>query len=126
MNKIKEIIDKYIYDKSIKKYSRKYFNKAEEDEIFTNLNSEKDIDDKIRILEYNIDYYKKNRPIYKDDIINMEKLLGEYEIAVHRVLQCYDIVKFKYNANEIQQLIDNIEIYEKEIQELNLIRMCQD
>lgn len=82
MNKIKEIIDKYIYDKSIKKYSRKYFNKAEEDEIFTNLNSEKDIDDKIRILEYNIDYYKKNRPIYKDDIINMEKLLGEYEIAV--------------------------------------------
>lgn len=48
------------------------------------------------------------------------------KLQYNRVLQCYDIVKFKYNANEIQQLIDNIEIYEKEIQELNLIRMCQD
>ncbi|WP_053956822.1 hypothetical protein [Inediibacterium massiliense] len=124
MNKIKEIIDKYMYDQSIKKYSNKYFLK--DNNLFAKITTTEDIDNIIRGVEYSINYYNEIYPLHRDDIIEMEKALGKYEIAVHKILQCYDILGFKYSDTELEKLIDNICKYEDKIKEINLRRLCQD
>lgn len=124
MSNVKEIINKYIRDKSIKKYANKYFFK--DNTKFREIKTNEDVDNTIRGIEYFINYYKEIYPLHREDIIVMEKALGEYEIAVEKVLKFYGRLDFKYSADELLQLINNISNYENEIKEIHLRKMCQD
>lgn len=124
MEKINEIIDKYKYDKTLRMYSNKYY--FRDNTMYAKIMTKDDVDATIRSIEYYINYYKKLYPLHIEDVTDLEKALGEYEIAINKVLQCYSILKINYTADELQKLIDNISSYENEIKEINLRRMCQD
>jgi methionyl-tRNA synthetase len=121
---IREIIDKYRYDQKTKKYSNKHF--FNDNSYFRKISSRSDVSNSEIYLKNTINYFKKIYPLTTDDIIDMEKALGKYEIAVHKVLQCYDNFDFNYSVEELMELINNINKYEESISEINLRKMCQD
>lgn len=121
---INQIIEQYIYNQSIKKYSNKYY--FHDNRYFREIQDKSDVDRALEGIKNTINYYKTIYPLVNDDIEELEKSLGKYEIAVHKVLQCYDILNFGYTANELLDLIKNIKDFENQIQDIHLRKMCQD
>lgn len=123
--KIKEIINKYQYDRNIKKYSNKHFHK--DHSIWRKISSNKDVERKYRYVYGMIDTYNKIYPLETADIIDLERALGEYEIAVSKVLNCYDIpqCKFSYSPEQLQNLIDKISEFWGKIKEIDFRKTCQ-
>lgn len=126
--KIKQIMDKYIYDRKIKIYSNKYFSKNKND-IFREIKSKEDVNFYNNNVVESINIRKDmDRDVYEQDIIIIEENIGKYEIAVHKVLQCYAIkdLGFDYTEEEINQLINNIFKYYKLLDEIRMRFLCQD
>ncbi|APU60767.1 hypothetical protein [Clostridium botulinum] len=124
-NEVKKIIDKYKYDSKIRKYSKKYF--FQNHSIYANIRCRKDINSKLNNVEIKIQIYNEVDLLVNDDIIELEKALGEYQIAISKVLTCYGYEKldFDYSAEELQNLINNIYKLEEEIEHIRMRKMCQ-
>jgi len=121
---IKKLIDKYIYDKGLQKYSNKHF--FDDHVYFGQIKENKDIDFAYNRVLNTIQSYEKVYPLVSEDIEDLEKLLGKYEIALHKVLQCFDSCNFDYSATELKQLINNREILEDKINNIHIRKMYQD
>lgn len=126
MNKnIKELIDKYEFNQDLRKYTYKHFSK-DMNIIHRQINTKNDVEMAKNEIEYDLDYYSKIHPLIREDMEQIEKSLGKYEIAICKILQCYDIIDdFNYSAEELKELIDNRFEYEKELSELRMRMMCQ-
>ncbi|HOV27758.1 MAG TPA: hypothetical protein PK566_15545 [Pseudobacteroides sp.] len=123
---VKDIIDKYQYDQSIRKHANKYY--FHDNSIFRKITSKDDVSRYEQCVRGTINQYKDIYPLVTDDIIELEKALGKYEDAVKKVLQCYsdDDFGFDYTAGELQALINQIFEFEKDISEIHLRKACQD
>lgn len=124
-NNIKQIVDKYRYDQGLRTYSNKHYFKTG-DTIHRQIRNKEDVERAKNGIEYDLDFFNKTYPLHRDDIVQIEKDLGEYEIAICKVLQCYNIIDFDYNTEELQRLIDNRYMYEKKLNDIRMKLMCQD
>ncbi|OOB75110.1 hypothetical protein AXF41_10060 [Clostridium haemolyticum] len=126
MNKtVYKIIKENLYNKNLKKYSRKYF--YNNNSYHSQINNKQDIKSILERIENLIKYYDNFQyDLIEEDIITLEKELGQYEIAIHKVLQCYDILEFDYTADELEQLINNINLFEQKINKIILKKAMQD
>ncbi|MFJ7467281.1 hypothetical protein ACIQWI_01910 [Peribacillus frigoritolerans] len=104
--KIKEVIDKYIVDESIRKYSNKHFNQLERNKVYKSIDTKEDVSCAKNRVENMIESCSDEQSPDPEDIIDLEKYIGEYEIAVSKVLKCY--TNFDYIAEEIQDKIDEL------------------
>ncbi|WP_313232331.1 hypothetical protein [Tissierella praeacuta] len=127
MKNIKEIVNKYRWCQGIKKYSNKHYFK--DNSIYREIQCNKDVELAYMYMNNHLEAISEIYPLYRDDIIELEKTLARYEIAVNKVISFYEHSisnPFSYTAEELQQLVDNIYKYDKEIAKLNMRRMCQD
>lgn len=122
---IQDIIKQYQFDKKTRKYSNiHYFN---DQSIHRGVKNNNDVD-KIRIgLINTIEYFETfSKRLENDDIDTLEKCLGKYEIAIHKVLQCYDNLNFKYTASELLELVQDWDKYFERINNIHFRKACQD
>lgn len=116
-NEVKKIVDKYRYDMHIQKYSNEYY--FNDQEIFIGIKTKNDVERASNYVKNIIEHYQ-NFKYFKDklvdcDIKELEKALGRYQIAVHKVLQCYENPEFDYSAEELMELINNVDLFEEKI-----------
>jgi len=127
-SEIKAIIDKYQYDQNISVYNdRHFFNTS--NNIFRRISSNKDIEIKENHVISRINTLKNaSFDLVKDDIEDLERAIGEYEIAVKKVLQCYEHkdCNFNYSAEELNNLINKIFEFHEQVNVINLKRIYQD
>src|SRR5690606_38210528 len=115
-DEIKEIINNYKYDKKTRTYSNKYY--FRDNSIYRSINNNNDVEKALNDVTNNIRYYENFKyPLVDDDIISLEKSLARYEIAIHKVLACFDnpYCDFNYTADELMQLINNWDIFHDRI-----------
>ncbi|MFV2049637.1 hypothetical protein CJ195_21890 [Bacillus sp. UMB0899] len=125
---VKEIIKKYEYDRSIKKYNFKHFFNTG-DNIFRKITTKRDVEIAQNHVVSRINEYKNAKyRLVEEDILDLERSIGEYEIAVKKVLQCYSHANFDfdYTAEELQELIDNIFKYHEKLTEVSMRKAFQD
>lgn len=123
-NDIKQIRDKYQYNQGIRQYSNKHF--FRDDTFFRTVNTNEDVERAYNGIKNTIKFYSEIYPLVREDIVRLEKYCGEYEIAVIKVIQCFDICNFDYTANELQRLIDSIYVLYKEVGDIQMRLACQD
>ena len=124
---IKEIIKKYEYDKKTRTYSNKHFFK--DNSFHRNVRNNDDVERAFNYINNNIKYFEDfNYDLVPDNIISLEKSLGEYEIAIHKVLACFNNphCDFSYSADELMQLINNWDIFDKKINDIRMRESLQD
>ncbi|MEY9866627.1 hypothetical protein ABIE66_002006 [Peribacillus sp. B2I2] len=114
--KIKEIIDKYIVDERIRGYSNKHFNHLERNKVYTSIDTKEDVMCANNRVKNMIESCSNEQSPDPEDIIDLEKYIGEYEIAVSKVLKCY--TNFDYTAEEIQDKIDEMFYFYSQIDKI--------
>lgn len=122
---IKDMVEKYKEDKCIRRHADKYF--PNDRFIFNAIYSKEDVEIKMGCVQKTIDIYEPFEVIELDDIEQMEEALGEYEIAIQKVLQCYNMkeLDLRYTSEELIELIKKIHEYEQEIQKFDRRRVCR-
>jgi hypothetical protein len=72
-------------------------------------------------------HYKKGYPLVRDDIVDMERAAAQFEIAVKKVIQCWDNphTDFSYTVEEFQGLIDSVFDCHDKVNEL-AVKAMQD
>jgi len=126
-DEIKEIINNYKYDKKTRTYSNKYY--FRDNSIYRSINNNNDVEKALNDVTNNIRYYENFKyPLVDDDIISLEKSLARYEIAIHKVLACFDYpyCDFNYTADELMQLINNWDIFHDRIHAIRMKKIFQD
>ena len=126
-DEIKEIINNYKYDKKTRTYSNKYY--FRDNSIYRSINNNNDVEKALNDVTNNIRYYENFKyPLVDDDIISLEKSLARYEIAIHKVLACFDYpyCDFNYTADELMQLINNWDIFHDRIHAIRMKKLFQD
>ncbi|WP_047152161.1 hypothetical protein [Aneurinibacillus tyrosinisolvens] len=123
---VKEIISRYQYSRDIKKYSNHYF--FQDDDIFSRVNNNRDVQNAQNRVESNLRMLSKVFPLERVDVEELEKDMGRYELAVAKVIQCFDNPRtdFNYTAEELQQLINSVFSFYDKIDNVNMRRLCQD
>lgn len=116
-NEVKKIVDKYKYDRDIQKYMNEYY--FDDQKIFIGIKTKNDVERASNYVKNIIKHYQDFK-YFKDklvdyDIKELEKALGRYQIAVHKVLQCYENPEFDYSAEELMELINNVDLFEEKI-----------
>lgn len=118
--KLQEIINKY---RNGKKFSGK--NYFQDNKIFSSINSKQDVQHIQTILENTINTYSdKSYSVGQEDIIDLEKRVGEYEVAVSKAIQSYENTgNLGYSAEELQQLIDKVFHFHAEVAKIKLKKL---
>ncbi|MEH7525816.1 hypothetical protein V7149_21480 [Bacillus sp. JJ1503] len=125
---INEIINKYQYDRSIRKYNDKHFFETRNN-IFRRITSRRDVEISENHVISRIDEYKNaTYKLVQEDILDLERAIGRYEIAVKKVIQCYghNDFDFDYTSEELQSLIDKIFEFHEQLKEILFRKACQD
>lgn len=128
MTNISEIINKYQYDRSIRKYNDKHFFETGNN-IFRRVLSKRDVGIAENHVFSRVSEYKKaTYKLEEEDILDIERAIGKYEIAVKKVIQCYGHkdFDFDYTAEELQNLIDKIFEFHEQLKEVSFRKACQD
>lgn len=128
MTNINKIIKKYQYDRSIRKYNDKHFF-DDGNNIFRRITSKKDVNiAKNHVISRINEYKNATYKLVEEDILDIEKAIGQYEIAVKKVLQCYGHKEFDfdYSAEQLQSLIDKIFEFHEQLKEVSLKKLYQD
>ncbi|WP_139994837.1 hypothetical protein [Paenibacillus paridis] len=101
-----EIIEKYQYSRELRKYADKHF--FNDNSYFRKVNSNQDVERAKAGIYNRLEQYKKVFPLVQDDIIDLERAAAQYEIAVKKVIQCWDNphTDFNYSVEEFQGLIE--------------------
>lgn len=123
-NAVKAIIDKHQYNQDIKKYSNRHF--FGDHSIFAKINSKKEVEIAQNTVATKIKMYDKTYPLVREDIEDLERAVGRFEISVKKVIQCYGMSDFDYSAEELQTLIDKVFDFYNEVQRIDFRRVCQD
>ncbi|WEZ10169.1 hypothetical protein P5663_10170 [Priestia flexa] len=120
------VIEQYRYNQDIKKYAnRHYFNDWV---IYSKVKLKKDVDNYKNAVLNKVKLYKEVFPLEREDIEDVEKAIGRYELAVSKVLKTIQSLDndFDYDAHELKELVENINIFYNELAHLSMRRMCQD
>ena len=122
---INDILEEYKYSKKFRAYSNKY---EIGNSFFASINSNEDVKKIKERTENTINYYKTVYPLCMEDVEEVEREIGRYEIAMAKIIQCYnnDRCNFRYTANELMELINNLDKYEDEVSNLRMRKACQD
>lgn len=126
-DEIKEIINKYKYDKKTRTYSNKYY--FHDHTIWRDISNNGDVEGMLNEVKNKIEYFEKFRyPLVDDDIESLERSLAKYELAIHKVLACFDnpYCDFNYTADELMQLINNWDIFHDRIHAIRMKKLFQD
>lgn len=124
---IKSLLKEYKYSRLFRNYSVKY-----SEEIghiyFASINDNNDVEESKQHVENIIRYYSEIYPLVNDDIEQIQLEIGKYEVTLQKVVQCYDNpnCNFNYTTEQIIDLIDNLEKYEKKLSDIYLRKACQD
>jgi hypothetical protein len=123
---VRAIIEKYQYSRGLRKYADKHF--FNDNSYFRKVNSNQDVERAKAGIYYRLEQYKKVFPLVHDDIIDLEKAVAQYEIAVKKVIQCWDNphVAFNYSIEEFQELIDFVFESHDKVDELAYRKAMQD
>ncbi|PEZ75120.1 hypothetical protein CN384_06100 [Bacillus thuringiensis] len=125
MNKeLNMITEKYQYDKSIRKHAERYFDFHQRSSIHKKIETNDDVLLEKNGIENRLQTYKEVYPLVSQDIIDIERSLARYEIAVGKVIQCP--WNFSFSAQEVLNFITNISVYEEEISHFRMRHACQD
>lgn len=125
MNKeLNMITEKYQYDKSIRKHAERYFDFHQRSSIHRKIETNDDVLLEKNGIENRLQTYKEVYPLVSQDIIDLERSLARYEIAVGKVIQCP--WNFSFSAQELLNFITNISVYEEEISHFRMRHACQD
>lgn len=121
MNKeIKELIDKYIDNKDIRKFSDLYYS----DFVYREAVKDKsDINRMAMGIEATLSYYCDQECLTDHDVEVMERRIAEYELAVLKILS--EGEKYNYNFDELSILIDNISKYYQKISDISKIERAE-
>ncbi|WPS85321.1 hypothetical protein SMD22_01455 (plasmid) [Brevibacillus halotolerans] len=121
---LKRILEKYEYDKSIRKQAERHLDFHQRSSIHRSINTNEDVLLEKSGIENRLTSYKEIYPLVPQDIKDLELALARYEIAVGKVIQCNRI--FTFSAKEVKELIDNIYEYEEGIAQFRMRHVCQD
>lgn len=79
-------------------------------------------------LENSLEQYKGIYPLVNEDIEELEKAMGRYEIAIRKVIACLDTpnTDFNYNAEQLQELIDSVFEKHEKVDKLRQRKLFQD
>ncbi|MDX5853662.1 hypothetical protein SIM22_06030 [Bacillus cereus group sp. BfR-BA-01363] len=125
MNKeLNMITEKYQYDKSIRKHAERYFDFHQRSSIHRKIETNDDVLLEKNGIENRLQTYKEVYPLVSQDIIDLERSLARYEIAVGKVIQCP--WNFSFSPQEVLNFITNISVYEEEISHFRMRHACQD
>ncbi|MEC1726935.1 hypothetical protein P9E34_19690 [Schinkia azotoformans] len=121
-----EIREKYQYDRKLKRFSNEHF--FGDHGIYSNVNSNKDVERHENYLKSTIGIYQKTYPLVKDDILDLEKAMGKFEIAVRKVIACFDNYNsdFNYNEEQLMSLIESVFNYHEQVDNLRTRKAMQD
>ncbi|MGF7050698.1 hypothetical protein J2T13_005248 [Paenibacillus sp. DS2015] len=122
-----EIINKYQYDKKTRKYSNKHF--FRDHKSHSQVNSNEDVDRAYNEINNCINYFMNVKfDLVNDDIERLEQALGKYEIAIHKVISCFDnhLCDFNYSSEELMQLINNWDTFEEGVSKIHQRKIYQD
>lgn len=125
-SEVRAIIEKYRYDRKLRKYSDQHF--FNDHRIFGGINSNGDVE-QVKAGIYNrFGQYKKVSPLVRDDIEDLERAAAQYEIAVRKVIQNFDNpnTDFNYSVEELQGLIDSVFECQDKVNELAVRKAMQD
>ncbi|MFI8677665.1 MULTISPECIES: hypothetical protein [Bacillus cereus group] len=121
---LSKIIEKYQYEKSIRKHAEKYFDYYQRSNIHSKIKTNDDVLLEKKGIENRLQSYKEVYPLVAQDIADMERSLALYEIAIGKVIQCPS--KFSFTGQELLDLISHISVYEKEIAGFRMKRAYHD
>lgn len=124
MNKeIKEIINRYIDNKELKKFSNHYYS----DYIYSEGAKTKEEINKMTMgIDSTLNYYAEQESLADQDIEIMERRVAEYELAVFKILSQDVDLSFNYSSNEVQKLIDHITEYYRKLENIEKIERVEN
>jgi DNA repair ATPase RecN len=124
---IKKLVEKYRYDRKIRRFSNKHYLK-DSHRIHREVNTNKDVEIAENHIKSRIESLKKIYPLVSEDIEDLEKAVARFEIAVCKVIQCFDnhYTDFNYNAKELEELINKVFEYQKACDEVAQRKLFQD
>lgn len=120
---IKEIIDTYIDDNELKKFSNHYYL----DYAYTeDAKSKEDISKMTMGIDSTLNYYSEQESIANQDIEVMERRIAEYELAVFKIFE--EVTKFNldYNANDLKNFVEHIKEYYRKLENIKEIERTDD
>lgn len=123
---VKAIIEKYQYDRKLSKYTDTHF--FNDNSYFRKVNSNKDVEYAKAGIYNRLAHYKIVYPLVRDDVVDMERAAVQFEIAVKKVIQCWDNphTDFNYSVEELQGLIDSVFDCHDNVNKLAIRKAIQD
>ncbi|WP_238651794.1 hypothetical protein [Paenibacillus piscarius] len=123
---VRAILEKYQYDRNLRKYSDQHF--FNDHRIFGGVNSNGDVERAKAGIYNRFDQYKKVYPLVQDDIEDLERAVAQFEIAVRKVIQNFDNpnINFNFTAEELQGLIDSVFECQDKVNEVAVRKAMQD
>lgn len=105
------------------KYANKHFNQHQRDQIWRNINTVRDVEIKSNFCNSHISSISKLHPKdrIREDIIEAEKALGEFEMALNRINMFPDL--FNLTEREIISFQEKFPKYVEELKKLDLQRI---
>jgi hypothetical protein len=123
---VRQIIDKYQYSRELRKYSNKRF--FQDNTFYRRVESNEDVKRAEAGIFNRLIQYKKVFPLVRDDFEDLERATGYFEIAVGKVISCFDnnLCSFNYSEEELQSLIDKVFECHDKLDELAIRKIMQD
>ncbi|GAV13248.1 hypothetical protein [Paenibacillus sp. NAIST15-1] len=123
-NEIQTITSKYEYDKRLRRYSDKHY--FGDDSHYRKIVSKRDVELSEKHITTILDMYKKTFPLVNEDLTELEKAVGIYEISVRRVINLYGRFDFDYSPDELNELINKVFYYHDQVQAFLHRKLMQD
>lgn len=126
-NNVKEIIEEYKYNRKFQFYSKRHAKKISNNRFWSTINNNNDVSVVQKNVENSIRYYQEfEYKLAMEDIDKIEIEIGKYELAVSKIIQCFNVCDFSFTADELSELINNLDIYEDELRNIRMRLCCQD
>ena len=120
---IKKIIDRYIEDDKLKKYSSHYYS----DYVYTeNAKSKEDMSRMTMGIDSTLNYYNEQASIADQDIEVMERRIAEYELAVFKIFEEILDSDLDYSANDLKIFLEHISAYYRKLENIKKIERTKD
>ncbi len=116
---VKEIVDKYIDNEDLRKFSNHYYS----DYVYTeNVKPKEELSRMTMGIDATLNYYMEQESLADQDIEVMERRIAEYELAVFKIFSEEIDSNFAYSAYELQKLIENIYEYYRKLKSIEMIK----
>lgn len=117
---------KYQYDKKIRRFSNLHY--FSDNSIYSRVQNNTDVERHENYFLGTLEQLKKNFDLVNEDIDDLEKAMGRFEIAVNKVIACYDNPRceFKFNAIQLNNLINKVFKYHELVDVIRQRKLFQD